>query len=144
MKKIENKTKIILSDKEIKKVFEIKNKCRGENLGVKFEEIKKEIPDFDYNNQDKKFEMISNILFATGDINNNPKELQCKECDSKFVIEYTYGDVFYRLFNGNEQQKKEEKEKLKKSGLFINVSPYAKEDKDYDYCCLSCGYEWNR
>ena len=144
MKKCENNAKIILSDNEIEKVFEIKNSCRGEYLGVKFERIKKEIPDFDLENQNRKFDLINTILFSNGNISNNPKELQCKECGSKYVIEYAYGDVFYRLFNGNEQQKKEEKEKLKKSGLFINVSQYAKGDKDYDYCCLSCGYEWNR
>lgn len=57
--------------------------------------------------------------------------------ETKFI----YGDVFMRICNGNKIQKRQEMERLKHRGLFINLSPTREKDAK-DYICLDCGREW--
>lgn len=130
-----------LEDYEIDAIFNIdkRAKNRGENtLLQRWYCIKRE-----FNNYDKSKEpYIDRILSTGGDIRFNPKNLVCNKCGSIYVVTHLYGDVFYRLLNGTEEQKKKEKERFAKMGLYDNPSPYGAEPDDKKYLCLGCGNEW--
>lgn len=132
----------ILSDEEINKIFEIKRNSKNISLGELLDKVKKEITNFNYNEGSIKNRLILVAIEVSGNLKNNNPSLICPNCNSKYVLEYLYGDVFYRLFNGTRKQKLEERKKFDKMGLFINISPYGKEEEQNRYCCISCGNEW--
>ncbi len=132
----------ILTNKEIVDLLEIKDKKTNKNLKEVFDEIIKIIPDFNYKDNSEKTKLILNIISSGGNIKNNKDKLICPKCRNCYIIEYLYGDVFFRMFNGNKKQKKIEEERFEKMGLFVNISPYGKGKNQKDYCCLSCGNEW--
>lgn len=139
MEKLENK--IWLTDEEIKEILEIR--VKEDNLGGILNTLQRAISGFNLNNKNRKFDLVSNVIFSSGNIRNNPKDLKCKMCGGLYIIKYEYGDIFYRLFNGSKKQKSEEIKRFNNYQLFVNMSPYEKGDNDYDYCCLNCGYEWS-
>lgn len=130
-----------LEDYEINEIFNIDKRLRnkGENsLLQRWECIKKE-----FSNYDKSKEpYIDRVLSTGGNVRFNPKNLICKKCGSIYVVTHLYGDVFYRLLNGSEEQKQKEKEKLEKMGIYDNPSPYGDSPEDKTYYCLGCGNEW--
>lgn len=132
----------ILSDEEINKIFEIKKNSKNISLVELLDKVKKEITNFNYDEDSIKNRLILVAIEASGNLKNNNPSIICPNCNSKYVLKYLYGDVFYRLFNGNREQKLEERKKFDKMGLFINVSPYGKEEEQNGYCCISCGNEW--
>lgn len=132
----------ILSDEEINKIFEIKKNSKNISVGELLNKVKKEIKNFDYTESSIKSRLILFAIETNGDLTNNNPSIICPKCNSKYVLEYMYGDVFYRLFNGTEKQKLEGRKKFNKMGLFINISPYEKEEGQNKYCCISCGNEW--
>lgn len=78
----------------------------------------------------------------SGNIQNNPAELRCPNCNGKYVVRTYVGDLYYRLMNGTKKQKESEKLKFAKMGLHSN--PYATGDYfTRDYLCLNCGIKWN-
>lgn len=131
----------ILSDEEINKIFEIKRNSKNVSLEELLEKVKKGITNFNYNESQIKNRLILFAIEASGNLTNNNPSIICPNCNSKYVLEYMYGDVFYRLFNGTKKQKSEERKKIDKMGLFINISFYGKEEQN-KYCCISCGNEW--
>lgn len=132
----------ILSDEEIEKIFEIMKNRKSIRLGELLDKVKSEIPDFNYRDNSIKNKLILDIINSSGNLKNNNPSLKCPKCNSRYILEYLYGDVFYRVFNGSKKQKLEERKKFDKMGLFINISPYEKEEDQNKYCCISCGNEW--
>lgn len=76
-----------------------------------------------------------------GHIENNPKELICPKCSSKYVVALCDGDLYYRLFNGNEETKEKERKKFENSQLFVNRAPVCGYFETSNKC-LGCGHEW--
>lgn len=136
----------VLSDEQIERILIIKNavlkRKEQNNMGYVYDEIKKYIPTFNCKTDSKLNKLIITIIDTCGNVKNNKINLKCPSCQCKFVTTYWYGDVFYRLFNGSNEQKEQEKKKFEKAELFINISPYGKEPNDKEYVCLGCGHEW--
>lgn len=126
----------ILSDEEIEKVFEHRAELMLDSIKAK--KIVTNMIDR------KKANLVSSILLVNGNIENNPKDLICSKCGCKYVAKYEYGEVLYRLFHGTKEQIEEENLRLNEMSLYINISPYAPEERDKDHFCLGCGYEWRK
>lgn len=90
------------------------------------------------NAEKQRFRVKELSYSVCGDIKYNKTDLICNRCNSKKVAQFIYGDVFMRMCNGN---KKQEMEKFRRMGLFINPSPTRVENA-MDYICLECGNEW--
>lgn len=137
-----------LTNQEIEDIIQIKSNLiknsngKSVSLGEIFEAVKLKFPDFDYKSNNERNKLIMNVIDIDGGNIRNNKPLNCPKCDGKYIVSYLYGDVFYRLFNGSNEQKQKERERFEKMGLFINSSPYKQENNDKSYLCLNCGNEW--
>ena len=133
----------ILSEEELNELFKYKTKIQKNSYKIlEFEKIIQKIfTKFSYKNMDERNKLIEMAFMCNGHIENNPKELICPKCLSKYVVSLLDGDILYRLFNGNEETKEKERKKFEDSKLFINRGPICGYYATL-YKCLGCGYEW--
>ena len=137
----------ILSEEELCDFFEYKSEIkksmdkRSYYLWEIEKIIQKKFPEFSYCNFNERNQLIDMAYTCDGHIENNPKELICPKCLSKYLVSLWDGDVYYRLFNGNEETKEKERKKFENSQLFVNRAPVCGYFETSNKC-LGCGYEW--
>lgn len=135
----------ILSEEELCDFFDYKSEMkksmdkRSYYLWEIEKIIQKKFPRFSYCNLNEENELIDLTFTCNGYIENNPKELICPKCSSKYVALLCDGDLYYRLFNDNEETK--ERKKFENSQLFVNRAPVCGYFETSNKC-LGCGYEW--
>ena len=132
------KNKKILNDIEIEKLLNLKYS----NLGEAIKQLENQFEDFNLENSKKSQFMFEIATSVNGKIENNQKNLSCPKCHGKYVVSTYAGDLYYRLFNGSQKQKQEEKRRFANMGLHSN--PWAIADEfTIDYWCLHCGIRWD-
>lgn len=134
-----------LSEEELAKLFKYKKEMSSNLKKSSIQEYEKYIqeifPDFSYNNRSERNNLIYMAFMCDGDIKNNPEDLFCSKCSSRYIVSFWDGDVYYRLFHGNEETVKKEIERFKKAPLFINRAGVMGMFETTNEC-LECGYEW--
>ena len=132
----------IVNNEDFKKIIEIEANNFNEFCKKLFSLYPAGIDMSELSLEEKQRFRAKELLYSVcGDIKYNDSNLICNRCRSKKVAQIIYGDVFMRLCNGNKKQKRQEQEKFRHMGLFINPSP-TRRNNQKDYICLECGNEW--
>ncbi|MBE5820203.1 MAG: hypothetical protein E7310_05265 [Clostridiales bacterium] len=131
---------VILKDNEVEEIL---------NMDLSFAERIKWFQN-KYKIEELKDNLKAKFIFSlvqgsriSGDIQNNPENLKCPNCNGKYVVRTYAGDYYYRLIEGSKVQKENERKKLKEMGLYCNLWPIL-GDFTRDYLCLNCGIKWNK